>query len=75
LPRLTINGQLGLKGRSKVKQKQRATMEDDPDDILGQLTYVIESIESVEKETIVAVAKAAIAEILELRIIARSSRT
>ena len=49
-------------------------MEEDPDDILGQLTYVIENIESVEKETIVAVAKAAIAEILELRMIARSGQ-
>lgn len=49
-------------------------MEEDPDDILGQLSYIIESIESVERETIVAVAKAAIAEILELRIIARSGQ-
>jgi hypothetical protein len=50
-------------------------MEEDPDDILGQLTYVVENVESIEKETIVAVAKAAIAEILELRIVARSGQT
>ncbi len=50
-------------------------MEEDPADILGQLAYVIENIESVEKETIVLVAKAAIAEILELRIVARTSQT
>jgi hypothetical protein len=47
---------------------ETAASEDDPGDVLGQLAYVAQHIDTIDKETIVLVAKVAMAEIIELRI-------
>jgi hypothetical protein len=43
-------------------------MADDADDIMGHIAYVVENYDDLDKETVVIVLKAALAEIINLRI-------